>query len=92
MRLTTLRKLTDMLNETSVYMRQPALNHAQMFGLPKAVLVLIVREVLAGCQQLFMQGASLLMFTVYLQIGAQPLSFATAAAVQVKSQALPERQ
>ena len=31
----------------------------------------------------YWQAASLLMFTVYLQIGAQPLSFATAAAVQV---------
>lgn len=31
------------------------------------------------------QAASLLMFTVYLQIGAQPISFATAAAVQVPS-------
>ena len=34
--------------------------------------------------QLVMQGASLLMFTVYLQIGAQPISFATAAGVQVE--------
>ena len=30
------------------------------------------------------QAASLLMWTVYLQIGAQPISFATAAAVQVR--------
>ena len=31
----------------------------------------------------YWQAASLLMWTVYLQIGAQPISFATAAAVQV---------
>ena len=38
-----------------------------------------IKRILFG----YWQTSSLLMFTVYLQIGAQPLSFATAAAVQV---------